>query len=1003
MMKKEGTGRGLKSIVFVAVIAAVLAGIAVIVAGIAVIAGIEQAIVSGDEIVSGNDEEEAGKTEEELLVETLDREMEQIVFEQTVSFQDEVLERAVRDQLGQEGPLSKNQIANMRELRIVVDGVEEGLQLSKADLAMFSGLECLCIEVDYSADSTVRCLGFSKDGISGYDNLKLLPNLRELIVYDARLRDIGVLKGIKGLNRLGLRCTANDISLLKEMKDLEWVELEGMYISDISPLLCLDKLDYLSLSYSKFEHEEILGNLSQLEFLYLEGCDLESISFVGSMTNLRRLELASNQLECIDAVYELPNLNILNVKNNPLKSVYPEQMNDLTVLWCDEEDVCGVDSIENVPILEIREEEASLLYRFQHVSDALGVFDPAEEWGEGHRAEAVSEYLGDFDGDGIEDLCLIVTDQRELTNEDGRSWDEINGRWLYVYPGNGTSYDRPLKPLELKYDSGELSFENYHYGAPLMGDGKILLQENAGDTRITYEYCYQNDEWVCIRQDELVGYGNYFYGNYDYYVRDYENNTAEQYAVLFEAPGFTTVKLAENDEDADAQILAGVSVAKDDNPVQYNAYWAMDQVLEENFRGLEAEKVYHEKNDYSGNLERLDGIVHPEYDYLVYIGNTEYRIAFDSYDACTDICKIAVYKTYGGEEGLGSKTIYEYDLGKARHDGENTKLIQDFSDASDIMEYECVQRALEVYDPTDRGKKGTVTEVHVGGKAKDGSRLFCLVVENPDAWDYSAPCQRMLYAYTIEETEFVSVAKPIELKWDREADIREEVFIEGQTVYLEYQTRDETGDDYRTRCFRYRSGQWVSDYLQEHSYYTGYAGYGLFLSSDYLWNRDALEISLDFNGGEKRNRLWGEETGVQFAYDTKSDYVGADAPLVNNIYPDIPDFRRMYATYETVREQEVCAQEALDIVAERLFDGEAEKCAYQRNAFCSWEKLTGIAMPDYYYTRKGETGESILKYCKESKDGYIFAYVRNGRTDYYEYNIKEESVYRLREENTNAK
>lgn len=744
-------------------------------------------------------DEKAEVTKEEATLWYI--EMELIEECNTVSFQNETLEAAVRQQLGaEEGPLLRSQVANLRELRIETSASERvRLEFCEEDLALLSGLESLYVDVSESQLDNYDKYGFIGNRVGGYENLELLPNLLYLNISDMQLADIEVLAGIKSLEQLTLTCSAKDISPLEELPNLELVWLVGMNISDLSPLLKIDALTYLNLSYSEFDNAEILGDLTGLECLYLQGCGLSDISFVSNMKQLRRLELADNELREIDAVYGLPELNVLRVTDNSLKeAIDTEKLENLIVLWCDEEDIMSVDAVEDIPILNVGEDA-----------------DPAK----------------------------------------------------------------------------------------ITGDGKILLQEDVSDTRITYIYSSKNGEKECIRQSEITGVENYFYGSRDYYVTDYEKNTVEQYAVLFDSPGFQMKKAAEYDADEE----------------YFNPY-------------------------------RDQGLVWISPEYL-----------------------------------------------------------------KNVTEYRCVREALQVYDPTEGGKSGVVTEVYAGSLSEEmpenmsgeAGKLLCLVVENPNDEDLDAPCQRMMYAYVIEGTEFVSVSVPIELKWDREQNIREEVLIEDGIVYLKYQTREEGLDRYFCRSFVCGADyEWVFDQAQEHDTYPGYAIYGMVLSSDYIWQGRSVSAVLNFgegyNGGEIDSHRWGSEIYRHAIFEPTSDYIGADEPWAVTPFPEIPDFwQGVHASYKTVKEQETTAQDALDAVAEEVIGEKAVKNDYNRSVQ-NWEEVTGIEMPVYYYTSESDGDLAILKYCRETKDGYLCAYIREGmETEYYEYNVKEGIVYRPGEENTN--
>lgn len=980
----------LKNIISVVLVAAMLAGVLLT-------CRVQLKKVPEEKTEPANEIE---KPEEESDSEILNKEIEEIISANTVSFQNKILEDAVREQLGCDTPLSKAQVANIQELEIIVEESMSGdLVFCKEDLALLQNLKSLNI-YNLRYKEIQRCIGFGHPDISGYENLKLLPDLRNLFIYDTSFNQLPEIAEIKSLRKLTLQsCTGSDLSPLEQMTDLEWVELEDMHLSDISPLLSLEKLKLLSLSYSTFTDDGVLEQLEDLEYLFLEGCDLTDISFVKNLKKLRRLELSSNELQNIDAVYELPRLNILRVMNNPLEDISKVgQMESLTVFWCDSNKIRDINAVDDIPVLEIYAEDFSTCCR-EEIKEAREVYDPEDNWDEEHRCKIETGCTGDFNGDGIEDLCMVVADYT------GYSERQLWGRWLYIYPGSGKSYRSPLTPLKLDGE-GEVP-----YDAVVMENGKVLLQKNGGDTRITYEYRYRNGKWKCILKNELTGYGNYFYGDYDYITRNYMEKTVQQYAILWEDPGYAAIKLAEVHGNVDQARLEDISVVKEEYDVRYSADWAMEKVLGEYFPDAEAEKIYYDKNECIENLKCLYGIARPDYEYLVHEDEGNYRIVFDSYDMGTNICKIAVYSDSNEETDYETRTIYEYDLKKGNItelDFFDTELIKaDSANLAHMEDYLCVQKAMEAYDPTGtmiNGVKGNITEVYAGYLEEEGDQILCLVVEWPDVQEPSTSLQRMLITYLREGNEFRKTSQNIELKWDRENDIKEEVYIEDGKLYLKYQTRDDAGDHYRNRIFKNIDGCWVFEDLQELNVYEGYISSGLPLSGTYSWKADSTDIRLDFQLMHQHVRKLGGTSRSYIVFADSSQLIGADEPFVVDPYPELSDFSRGYAEYGNTKEQEVYAAEALDIVAGRLFDqNDLHKQLYEERCLNAWKNITGIEIPDYYYEVETEAERSLLKYYRESKNGFVFAFVRDhAPVVYYEYNVKEDKVYQLDGENTNA-
>jgi hypothetical protein len=948
-------------------------------------AGTETGIETGIETES--------ETEEELL----EREMAEIADANTVTFRNPFLEKAVKNQLGEDTPLSREQIANLEELLVVVDdSIESNCIFYEEDLALFEQLTTLSIE------NTSGLINGKVKIIYGYRNLEVLPNLENLMIYDESFRHLSSISGLTNLTTLSLvACSVDRLDSIQSLTNLECLSLNGMYLYSLSPLLSLNKLTILDLSYSRFEnYQSVIGQLDKLEYLGLERCYLKEIDFIGNLKNLKRLELANNKLTNIDVVSELPELSILQVKDNPLEGPLPiGEMENLVVFGCDAAQQPDISAAEQIPLLELDTEDYLEEYSMERKA-AEQVYRPQDDLEENQKLKMEICCAGDFNQDGIMDWGMVVK------IDSGVSDNAMESRLFYLYPGNGTSYDMPLKPLELDSSANCTGI--------LMGDGKLLIQESKADTKTTDIYTYQKGKWTCIRQNELSGYENYYYDNYDYITRDYQKQKAVQYVIMTTSPGFCKVKVAEDKQDADNPRISDISVVEEVYAFHYTPDWAMRRVLLDCFPNGEAEKIYEDENEYTENLVLLDGIIRPTYEYLVHDGEEEYRIAFSSYNCESHICTICVSNENNTQTGYGTKIFYEYDLkyGKINTDSNtdsnaDTQVRISNPNQSDVMEYQCVQRALAASDLSEkvlRTNGGRVAGVYTDSNGN--TNILCLVIDWSGNQDSSYEGQRILYTYVREGTTFKPILQEIVLKGNRQENDREEVFIEDGTLYLKYHTSDGADEYYRNRIFQFSNQIWEAQEVQELHHYTGYISAGYELSSQYIWKRDSSQADLCFTDLGVKEWVLGDTDSSYLVMDDSVQLIDADAPYICNPYPELPDFgyADMYATYDTVKENTISPEEALDIVACRLFDWrDLKSCAYQTDVLKNWRTLLGIEIPDYYF--EVETGEesALFKYCRESNEGYIFALVSgNQPAVYYEYNVEKDIVYKLSGEDGDA-
>lgn len=126
------------------------------------------------------------------------------------------------------------------------------------------------IRTDQTAFSTLHgscSLHFSKE----LEVLKYCTELRALDIGHNDLTDISFLKDLTKLRVLILACNERlrDISVLSNLKDLEYIELFSCNIRDISALKDLDRLMDLNISYNPIARYAVLNEMSQLKRLWI--------------------------------------------------------------------------------------------------------------------------------------------------------------------------------------------------------------------------------------------------------------------------------------------------------------------------------------------------------------------------------------------------------------------------------------------------------------------------------------------------------------------------------------------------------------------------------------------------------------------------------------------------------------------------------------------------------------------------------------------------------------
>ena len=149
----------------------------------------------------------------------------------------------------------------------------------------------------------------NKDGELSIEEMKKIDNLGYLAG-----------KGITDLTGLEYAINVEYIDL-SNFEIEEGAELNN--ITDISPLKNLTKLTFLQLNGNGIEDISALSDLTNLENLYLPHNKIKDIKPLEKLVNLRNLSLAYNEIENISSLKELTKLEYLSLCNNHISDFTP--------------------------------------------------------------------------------------------------------------------------------------------------------------------------------------------------------------------------------------------------------------------------------------------------------------------------------------------------------------------------------------------------------------------------------------------------------------------------------------------------------------------------------------------------------------------------------------------------------------------------------------------------------------------------------------------------------
>lgn len=350
--------------------------------------------------------------------------------------------------------------------------------------------------------------GAAEEKILDYEYLEKLEYLKSLTIHDGQLSDISFVSGIEQLNLLDLEaCAVSDVTPVAELDRLLYLDLSGNEICDISPLADMNLIKELNLADNPIEDPAQLEKLViRLEALNMDNTGIEDITFLAGTRYLKKLSLKNNQIKEFTALRESEHLTELDISGNPIEdpSIFLYIPNTTLLVAAD----CEKEPWKS------------------EIDKAFQCFNPMEIQGSTEDASVNNCAIGDFNGDGIDDLGVIVWWWNY--------YDDINERRFYLYPGNGTGYDEPLQPLALGEYSGYMSEESI-----VINKGRVYLcrkQLDGNEVNITTRViCYRVGAWEC----EIYSNSG-LYACYPEESGEWPSETERTDLITFETANFVT-------------------------------------------------------------------------------------------------------------------------------------------------------------------------------------------------------------------------------------------------------------------------------------------------------------------------------------------------------------------------------------------------------------------------------------------------------------------------------
>lgn len=224
---------------------------------------------------------------------------------EVVTFQDPAIEAEVRDILEVEAdvPLFTNDLWAVKEFLVPSEATDF------RDLALLTRLESLGI---YDAPSNI------------FFELPEMEHLQKLYLENCQLSnaDIEAIGRYENLTHLTMRsCGLSTVASLEKLKKLEYLDLTGNALRNLTPLSSLPQLSELYLSSNAVTDLSALTELKQLTVLDVSYNSLNTVAPIQSLTGLKILRASNNQLTSISDLHLLTGLTELDVSTNQLTDI----------------------------------------------------------------------------------------------------------------------------------------------------------------------------------------------------------------------------------------------------------------------------------------------------------------------------------------------------------------------------------------------------------------------------------------------------------------------------------------------------------------------------------------------------------------------------------------------------------------------------------------------------------------------------------------------------------
>ncbi len=588
------------------------------------------------------------------------------MYGEPVAFVSEGMEKWVRESLGydiEEGEIVREKhLKEMKRLDISIETEEdlEQIVLTKEDMEKMISVESVVIEIKPEV---------TREWISGYENLKYIPNLNYISIQDTQLRDYSFLAECEELKTVTVFDSDLPENFLDNCTKLERVQIFHCQLPN-SLLNNCPNLTALCASECEIPDTDIFAHLATLEEIQMDETGLKDLKFIHDMKNLKSLCVRYNEIKDISPVFALEHLERLYINDNELATFNKEKLPD-SLIWLaiagNEKVEISTKDFETYAVMELWRywEESLDTYKeeLQQAQTAYNLLDLEGNWSkieaDGKDAdnwnyeeirddlecEIAECFSGDIDGNGMEDLGVVVN----ALAEDGF----IEGRWIYVYPKTANGYEKPYRPIALSLPSEAGAAWDDSINGIIISEQKLIVQYVQGTSNSSYTtviYSYDEEHW---KEEMNITSGFSFVSDgIIHSIRDYKNQWFTKYMIGRNENGYYERVLTGN-HSMDESPYIGMpvfSMAYTEFSVHHELYempftttQALEAVMETQFANCNKEKRQNNPVLVEG-YEKILGIDIPDYYYVVKTENELVVVHFEDWTDWEKEGDVPMYK-----------------------------------------------------------------------------------------------------------------------------------------------------------------------------------------------------------------------------------------------------------------------------------------------------------------------------------------------------------------------